>query len=150
MEKEVSLSALFPVMQEAFARGNSVTFTPYGNSMCPMLREGRDRVELQAPLSPLQIGDVVLYRLEGGQFVLHRIVGSGERGWYVRGDNQKDADYPVSDAQIFARMTAFTRNGRSHSARGGLDRFYFRTARWTRLLIAASQLPRRILRRITR
>ena len=53
-------------------KGIYVTLTK-GNSMNPMLVEGRDRVIIVPPVFPLKKYDVPVYRKEG-HYTMHRIV----------------------------------------------------------------------------
>ena len=48
-EYVTQLDSLMPLIQERLAAGQTVRFSPMGISMLPMLRQGKDKVEL-APL----------------------------------------------------------------------------------------------------
>ena len=64
------------ILQEAIrlvGEDVSVTFPVNGRSMLPFIVGGEDSVVLESPRSP-RVGDVVLARVEGGRFVVHRIV----------------------------------------------------------------------------
>ena len=141
--EKVAFETLFPVMEEALSRGDTVVFAPSGTSMQPLLTAGRDRVVLSAVNDPLRRGDVVLYRRESGQFVLHRIVGRAAEGFRLRGDNQRVTEYPVKREQIVARMSGFYRKNKLYKAHGAVDRWFFAIA----LPLHLSKL---LWRRITR
>jgi hypothetical protein len=88
--KEISvdrMEELMPLMKECLANGQSVTFSPHGVSMLPILREGRDTVTISAPPEKLKKYDIILYQRTNGKYVLHRIVGVGETYTCI-GDNQ--------------------------------------------------------------
>ena len=85
-----------------------------GTSMLPLLKEGRDRVELE-PCSQerLKKGDVVLYKKNDGTLVLHRIirVENGEL-CTVLGDHQFNNAERVNKNQIIAVARGFFIKGR--------------------------------------
>ena len=64
------------IMQESIrlvGEGVSVTFPVNGRSMLPFIVGGVDSVVLVKP-ETLKVGDVVLAQVEGGRYVVHRIV----------------------------------------------------------------------------
>ena len=85
-----------------------------GTSMMPLLKEGRDRVELE-PCSQerLKKGDVVLYKKNDGTLVLHRIIKTENREFFtVLGDHQFNNDEWVNKNQIIAVACGFFIKGR--------------------------------------
>lgn len=100
-----------PLILEHLHAGQSVSFSPRGTSMLPMLRQGVDTVELSPAPAKLKKFDLPFYQRKNGQYVLHRIVRTGDAYTCV-GDNQFELEYPVTHAQVLALVTAFTRNGR--------------------------------------
>ena len=80
-----------------------------GTSMMPLLKEGRDRVELE-PCSQerLKKGDVVLYKKNEGTLVLHRIIKTENGEFFtVLGDHQFNNDERVNNNQIIAVACGF-------------------------------------------
>ena len=63
---------LLPAVGEIVADGGSVTLKTKGMSMMPFIRGDRDCVVLVKP-SELKTGDIVLAKVHGGTYVLHRI-----------------------------------------------------------------------------
>ena len=85
-----------------------------GTSMMPLLKEGRDRVELE-PCSQerLKKGDVVLYKKNDGTLVLHRIIKTENGEFFtVLGDHQFNNDEWVNKNQIIAVACGFFIKGR--------------------------------------
>lgn len=85
-----------------------------GTSMMPLLKEGRDRVELE-PCSQerLKKGDVVLYKKNDGTLVLHRIIKTENREFFtVLGDHQFNNAERVNKNQIIAVACGFFIKGR--------------------------------------
>ena len=85
-----------------------------GTSMMPLLKEGRDRVELE-PCSQerLKKGDVVLYKKNDGTLVLHRIIKTENGEFFtVLGDHQFNNAERVNNNQIIAVACGFFIKGR--------------------------------------
>ena len=85
-----------------------------GTSMMPLLKEGRDRVELE-PCSQerLKKGDVVLYKKNEGTLVLHRIIKTENGEFFtVLGDHQFKNAERVNKNQIIAVACGFFIKGR--------------------------------------
>ena len=85
-----------------------------GTSMLPLLKEGRDLVDLE-PCSQerLKKGDVVLYKKNDGTLVLHRIIKTENREFFtVLGDHQFKNAERVNKNQIIAVACGFFIKGR--------------------------------------
>ena len=65
--------------------GVSVTLPVDGRSMLPFIIGGRESVILQKPLAP-KVGDVVLAWVEGGRYVVHRIIRIEGKNITLMGD----------------------------------------------------------------
>ena len=120
-EKHVtSLDDLMPLICQQLAEGKSVSFTPTGISMMPMLHHNRDNVVISPVSDGLKMYDIALYQRDNGDYVLHRMVGTnmiaGESGaaYTMLGDNQFAKEYGIRDDQIIGIVTEFTRDGRVH------------------------------------
>lgn len=85
-----------------------------GTSMLPLLKEGRDRVELEPCCQErLKKGDVVLYKKNDGTLVLHRIIKTENREFFtVLGDHQFKNAERVNKNQIIAVACGFFIKGR--------------------------------------
>ena len=85
-----------------------------GTSMMPLLKEGRDRVELKPYCHErLKKGDVVLYKKNDGTLVLHRIIKTENREFFtVLGDHQFKNAERVNKNQIIAVACGFFIKGR--------------------------------------
>lgn len=94
-----------------------------GSSMLPMLRGGRDTVYLTQPQMPLRRGEVILYRRENGQYILHRIVKVTPEALICCGDNQYTLE-TVAHRQIIGAVTAFERNGKLRKTTAAGYRLY--------------------------
>ena len=65
--------------------GREVSFTPLGSSMLPFIRGGKDTVTLKI-LPHIEVGDIVLTRLGGPRYVLHRVVDRNRSLLVLMGD----------------------------------------------------------------
>ena len=114
-----------PLIQEALAAGKSVSFSPMGFSMLPMLRQGIDTVTLSPISGELRKYDLPLYRRENGKYILHRIIRAGET-YTCMGDNQLEPETGLHRDQMIAVVTAFTRGDRTIPVTNACYRLYCR------------------------
>lgn len=114
--QNVAFDSMMEVIKEKFSFGGEVIISASGNSMYPLFRHQKDQVCLRsAEGEDLKKYDMILYQRENGQYVLHRIVGSGEKGFVLRGDGQVVNEYPIRTEQVIAKVSGFTRNGKKYT-----------------------------------
>ena len=124
-ERDVRLEDMLPVMLEALERGQSVRFFPRGTSMRPMLRQGVDSVTLSPVQGALKKYDIPFYRRADGHCVLHRVVAVGETYTCI-GDNQFQREPGLTQEQMLAVVTSFSRAGKEYSVNAPAYRLYCR------------------------
>lgn len=83
-----------------------------GNSMAPFLISQRDYVVFQKPSRPLKKGDIVFFRRESGEYILHRISRIRNNGYYILGDAQTQMEGPICKDQIFGLVIKIQRKGK--------------------------------------
>ena len=84
--KKVPNNTFFSLVEEEIAEGKPVRFRLKGNSMFPLLRNGKDSVILEKCLpDELKPMDVVLFRYRGS-YVLHRIIQRMGDDLLIQGD----------------------------------------------------------------
>ena len=84
--KKVANDVFFAWVEEEIENGKPVRFKLKGNSMYPLLRNGKDTVILKkCPTEELKPMDVVLFRYRGGH-VLHRIIQRKGNNILIQGD----------------------------------------------------------------
>lgn len=81
-----------------------------GDSMLPMLKEGRDTVVVVKPSFPLKKYDVPLYR-RGGHLTMHRIIKVTKKGYIICGDNRDNLEKDITDNDIIGVLEGFYRDG---------------------------------------
>lgn len=115
MNKKITMEEIIPVFQEVWDRGKSVNFTPSGNSMLPMLRDRQDQVVLSAKKGKLKKYDLPLFRYND-RYILHRVYKVQRDGTYIMlGDNREAFECGITDDDILAVVTSFTRKGKTYS-----------------------------------
>ena len=135
LNKETTLDAVIDIILEKLESGGTVTFTPNGTSMLPMLRDGKDVVVLKKPQGRLHLFDVPLYRRNNGQYVLHRVIDFGKDGSYVMcGDNQFAKEKGIKDEQILAVVSGFFRKGKAYQINSLRYRAYVNFWYYTRII----------------
>lgn len=110
MRKELTVAEMLPLIEEAIESGGVFTLYPKGDSMKPLIRGGLDAVELCA-IEDVAVGDIVLFRRESGEFVLHRIVDGGPEDYVFCGDNQCVLEGGIRREQMIAKAGAILREG---------------------------------------
>jgi len=103
--------------------GGRARLTVTGSSMAPMLHNRRDTVELIPVTGKQKKGELILYRRENGQYVLHRIVKVVKDGYICCGDNQAMRE-PVAQEQLLAVVDGFIRNGKKYTRKSISYRLY--------------------------
>ncbi len=109
-KREIPMQSLMQLLQLQLEEGGRANLTVTGFSMHPLLRSRRDSVVL-VPAGKQKKGDIILYRRESGQFVLHRIIRIEKDTYICSGDNQAMRE-PVTQEQILAVVDGFTRKGK--------------------------------------
>ncbi|MBQ8766185.1 MAG: S24/S26 family peptidase [Clostridia bacterium] len=120
---KINLIEIYPVIKDKIDNGGNVQLPITGISMRPLLRAGRDTVELVKCESPKK-GDIIFYLRDNGQFVLHRIVGTDENGFVLCGDNQWYLERGVKNKHIIAVVKSITRKGKIIEATNPLYKAY--------------------------
>ena len=93
--------------EDILKKQGTLIFTPHGNSMQPLLQNGKNPVVLLPITKPLQKGDVPFYKRPNGQYVLHRIVRVRKHSYDLCGDNQSALEKGVTDDMMIAVMAGF-------------------------------------------
>ena len=92
-------------------RSGKLVYTNVGDSMKPLIRQGKDLLIIEKADGRLKKYDVPLYRRDSGQYVLHRILKVRENDYIICGDNRWQKEYGVTDRHIIGVLTSVVRNG---------------------------------------
>ncbi|MCR5128190.1 MAG: S24/S26 family peptidase, partial [Lachnospiraceae bacterium] len=102
--------------EEYLNKNGSLTYGNKGVSMLPLLREGRDLFTVRKKEAErCKAGEVVLYKREPDQYVLHRIIKVRPKDYVILGDNCINMEYGITDEDILGVMTGFVRDGKKYS-----------------------------------
>ena len=119
--EEFSLADYDETIRIVLDSGGEFTIYPQGTSMLPLIRQGRDSVTLAKPSAPLKRGDIAFYLRDNGQYVLHRVVGTGGGRYTMCGDNQTVPEKGIEPRQIIGAAVKINRDGKPVQ-----DRFFYR------------------------
>lgn len=104
---EVLLEEAAVLMNE----GREVTIRPLGSSMLPFIRGGRDSVRLKK-MPSVAVGDMLLVRLPGPRYVLHRLIGKDGDRLTLMGDGNLAGTENCTLADVMGTVTAIERGSR--------------------------------------
>lgn len=83
------------------------------NSMAPLLRSGDFIILRPAPVTSLNLGDILVTRQEGG-YLTHRVVSITDQWVLTKGDRNNQADALTDKKNIVGLVEAIERRGRVH------------------------------------
>ena len=148
----VHLEDTIEVIEEILAGGGEFRLYPRGKSMRPLIIEGRDSVVLaRKPIDELHRHDMVFYRRDNGQFVLHRLMKIEKDGTYTMcGDAQIALERGVRADQIIGYVITMYRKDRRMSLETPWYRLSVCVWSWIflrRCCMAARRRIRRVFRK---
>lgn len=98
--------------EEILTRDGRLVYTNVGDSMWPLIREGRDLLVIERPTGRLGRYDVPLYRRDNGKYVLHRILKVRDNDYVLCGDNRWHRETGITDRHILGVLKAIIREGK--------------------------------------
>lgn len=101
--------------EEELDKKGILVYTNKGNSMYPLIRQGKDVLIIKKTNRRLKKMDVPLYKRESGQYVLHRIIKVNENDYVIRGDNTYYNETGIRDDQILGVLSGVIRVGKEIS-----------------------------------
>ncbi len=102
--------------EEVIAKSGKLVYKNKGDSMMPLIREGKDLMVItRKPKRRLKKYDVPLYKRDSGQYVLHRILKVRDKDYVICGDNRWKKEYGITDRHIIGVLSAVIRNGETVS-----------------------------------
>jgi signal peptidase I len=110
----LSMPMIMELIEAVHEKGASFRFQAKGNSMTPAIRDG-DIITL-APLGDLlpRRGDVLAFRHpERPQMMVHRVVHTKERKYFIKGDNCPEADGWIPAENLLGLITNVERQGKA-------------------------------------
>ena len=98
--------------EEEIERNGKLIYTNVGDSMMPLIKQGRDLLIIEKPQGRLKKYDIPLYKRDSGQYVLHRIMKVRRNDYVICGDNRYWKEYGITDRHIIGVLTSVVRNGK--------------------------------------
>lgn len=110
--------------EEILARDGKLVYSNVGDSMLPLIRQGRDLLMIVPPAGRLKKYDIPLYKRDSGQYVLHRILAVRDKDYVICGDNRWSREHGITDQHIIGVLTAIIRDGKEIPMSDWRLRFY--------------------------
>lgn len=144
--------AMTTTFEEVLEKNGTLVYTNVGDSMMPLLREGRDLMVIRRKPKGKRLSwlDIPLYRRDSGQYVLHRIVFKRRSDYVCCGDNRSSLETGVLDRHVIGVLESVIRDGKTVSVH--TRAFYLYSIRmWCRCVGKwALRLPLRAIRKMGR
>lgn len=101
--------------EEEINQTGKLIYTNVGDSMMPLIRQGKDLLIIEKVNGRLKKYDVPLYKRDSGQYVLHRILKVRKNDYVICGDNRWGREYGIQDRHIIGVLTGIIRDGKEIS-----------------------------------
>ena len=92
--------------------GREVSFTPLGSSMLPFIKGGKDSVRLKK-MPEVEVGDILLVRLPGPRYVLHRLIRKDGSDLTLMGDGNIAGVETCKAGDVLGTVTAIIKDKRT-------------------------------------
>jgi hypothetical protein len=91
--------------------------------MHPLIRPG-DTVDIApADAGELVRGDIVLFHVDSGNFIMHRVIHTDKNGLIsTNGDSMHGSDEPITKEQVFGKLVRIEHGGRALKLEGKLNK----------------------------
>ena len=100
------------MMIDATGEFSGLVHSNVGDSMMPLIKQGRDVLVISAVNGRLKRYDIPLYKRDSGQYVLHRILKVRKNDYVICGDNRCNKEYGITDRHIIGVLSGIIRDGR--------------------------------------
>ena len=101
--------------EEEINKTGKLIYTNVGDSMMPLISQGKDLLIIEKVNGRLKKYDVPLYKRDSGQYVLHRILKVRKNDYVICGDNRWGREYGIQDRHIIGVLTGIIRDGKEIS-----------------------------------
>lgn len=113
MTRYIELKEYIPVLIEILESDRDVNLPVSGSSMSPFLVSGRDTVIISKPKESFKCGNIVLFRRNNGQYIMHRIHHIDKNGGlYLIGDGERKVEGPICEEQVLGIIHKVIRKNR--------------------------------------
>ncbi len=136
-------------LEESLRENGICVTTTKGNSMNPMLVEGRDKVVIVPPVFPLKKYDIPVYR-RGDHYTMHRIVKVSRNGYIICGDNRITLERDIKDKDIIGVLEGFYQGDKYISCDDAVYLKYAKKVCRRLPLKILKSLPKRVISKLKR
>ena len=98
--------------EDEIKRTGRIIYTNVGDSMMPLIKQGRDVLVISTVNGRLKRYEIPLYKRDSGQYVLHRILKVRKNDYVICGDNRCNKEYGITDRHIIGVLSGIIRDGR--------------------------------------
>ena len=112
---------------ESIEKNGNCVFVTLGNSMWPIMKNGKQKAVLVKKQGRLNKYDVAMFTRKDGSCVLHRVIEVTASGYYFCGDSQTVLE-KVNDKDVFAVMEGFFTGKKYISAKD--EKYKKRVKKW--------------------
>lgn len=100
-----------------------ITISLHGKSMEPLIRQGKDQIDISPLSGTPHLFDVIVFR-QGSRWCAHRVYRTAKGGVYTMGDNVRRGDGFVKNEDIAGVAAFLRRDGRVIPLCSGKMRLY--------------------------
>lgn len=98
--------------EDEIKRTGRIIYANVGDSMMPLIKQGRDVLVISTVNGRLKRYEIPLYKRDSGQYVLHRILKVRKNDYVICGDNRCNKEYGITDRHIIGVLSGIIRDGR--------------------------------------
>ena len=139
--KKISEHKLFVIIKELLENDNKAIFTISGYSMLPFMGSYRDSVLLSKKnFENLKKGEIILFKLDCGKYILHRIYKVTDEGYLTMGDGNLHYDGIIRSDQVIGVVEKIYRKNKEI----GCKSLWFRIA--SKILMSLLPIRKYILK----
>lgn len=123
--------------EKELAEHGRIVYPNVGDSMMPLIKQGRDLLVIESVKSPINRGDIPLYKRDNGRYVLHRVISTKGGKYKICGDNRIAVEHGIEDRHILGVLVAILRDGKElpiRQAEGRFYRFYMCKLFWLKVI----------------
>lgn len=125
-------------------KGKTVKIRAKGDSMRPVIHGDSDTLII-SPCTEMQKGDIVLAKIKGTGYVVHRIIRIDSQNIYLAGDNNLFGEEKCNPKDVFGIVKTVIRGGKERSLISGRAKF---AAKYRRLILPLRRLRWKISHRM--
>lgn len=111
-----TMEMIYPLILDAFSNNLNFSFPINGTSMQPLLH--KDNVVTLSKIDTVKKGDIILFKRDNGQFVLHRLNKIKKDEYIFVGDHQTKLEYGVRFDQLIGKVICYRKNNKTYQLKG--------------------------------